>query len=123
VFSGPNTEPITSGNRLKKEPHPTPLTTEKSERIPMLDAKGQIANALTLHRKMATAVLLRGPRNVSDVNPAKMRPNVDETFQMESAMIPVELELLIDRAKMGMKYDGTMSGKQAIAEPKSSSQN
>lgn len=103
VFCLPNTEATTEGNKLKKEPHPMPLMTQNRERMPMLDAKGQMASALTLLKRMAKMVLLTGPRNESAVKPAKMRPTVDEMFHMVRAMMPVELDWLMDWAKTGMK--------------------
>lgn len=55
----------------------------------MLEAKGQTASALTLHKKMAMMMLFMGPRKESAAKPAKMRPTVDEMFQMVRAMMPV----------------------------------
>lgn len=89
VFWLPKTELTTVGNKLKKEPHPMPLITENRKRMPMLEAKGQTASALTLHKKMAMMMLFMGPRKESAAKPAKMRPTVDEMFQMVRAMMPV----------------------------------
>jgi len=106
------------GNKLKKEPQPTPLTIAKKSSSSKLSTKGQIHRPLTPQRKREMIMLFIGPRIKSAEQPAKTRPKVEAKFQTVSAMRAVDLELLTDRAKTGMKYGGTNNGKQAIAPPR-----
>lgn len=103
VFSAPNTEPSTVGNKLKNEPQPMPLITANAARTPMLEEKGQIASELTAQQINETRKLFRGPSRESAVYPAPTRPTVDAMFQMVKPIIAVLPDWLIERAKMGIK--------------------
>jgi hypothetical protein len=67
VFSGPIVAPSIGGTRLKKAPHPMPLKTKNTEKIPTLDARGQTTNELRPIKSRQTIRLLRGPRRWSAV--------------------------------------------------------
>lgn len=118
VLGAPKVVPTARGNRLKKEPQPTPLMMVKKTNRPMFVTNGQIANALTPQNKSEILRLLSGPRNASAEYPANTRPNVDARFHIVRAMMAVEPELPTDRAKMGIKYGGTKRGKHAMAPPR-----
>lgn len=118
VFGAPKVLPTANGNRLKKEPQPTPFMMVKNTSKPILVTNGQMAKALMPQKKSEMLRQFIGPRNESAEYPANTRPNVDARFQMVSAMMAVEPELPTDRAKMGIKYGGTKSGKDAMAPPR-----
>jgi hypothetical protein len=94
-----------------------PLMMAKKTRRPMFVTNGHIAKALTPQRNSEIFRLLSGPRNESAEYPANTRPNVDARFHTVRAMMAVDPELLTERAKTGIKYGGTKSGKHAMAPP------
>lgn len=116
VFSGPKTDPNTVVNKLKKEPQPIPFTTAKKMSRPTLDANGQMASAEMPHRNMEIMNVLSAPSLVSATQPAPTRPTVDAKFQTVRATMATDPDDEMLRAKMGIKYGGTNSGKQPTLE-------
>lgn len=108
--------------RLKNAPHPIPLITMKTDNTAMELAKGQMTRELRPAKRRDRTRLFNGPNLVSAKNPPPTRPTVEATFQNARMMIATRWEATT-RAKIGMKYDGTNSGKQPSPLPMNRTRN